>query len=159
MKQKVTYSILSKIITAAVLLLFVIGIISLWGDMEKLVLFIIIAAATTLVSMYYCPVSVEATESGVKINRLLSKPKFFPYADIHTAETCYPSAGGLRLCGCGGFMGYWGYFHDTMIGTFFGYYGSRNHCFALKLKSGQQYVIGCSNAPAMVKYIASKYES
>lgn len=156
MKQKVIFSIYSKIITAAVLVLFIIGIISLWGNMEKLVFFIIIAATTTLVSMYYCPVSVEATETGVKINRLLSRPKFFSYADIQAVETCYPSAGGLRLCGCGGFFGYWGYFHDSMIGTFFGYYGSRDQCIVLKLKSGKQYVLGCSNAPAMVKYIASR---
>ena len=156
MRQKVIFSILSKIITAAVLALFAIGIISLWGNTDKLVFFIIIAAATTLVSMYYCPLSVESTESGVKINRLLSGAKSFSYSDIQAVDTCYPSAGGLRLCGCGGFMGYWGYFHDTMIGTFFGYFGSREQCILLRLKSGRQYVIGCSNAPAMVKYISPR---
>lgn len=156
MYNKVKFSAFSIIATAIVLILFVIGTISLRHQTEDLILFCIIADGGTLAGLYYCPRAVEADSMGITLYRLLSKPKYFDYDDIQSVDTCYPSGGSIRLCGSGGFFGFWGYFSDILIGTYFGYYGSRNYCFAVKLKSGRQYVIGCSDPYAFTAYINSQ---
>ncbi|MCI8999165.1 MAG: hypothetical protein HFJ95_09260 [Muribaculaceae bacterium] len=156
MKQKVKFSTYSLIITAVVLILCVVGIFSLLGNVDKLTLFCIIMGVTIIAGLYFCPKSIQANESSVTLHRLLSSPKVFNYDSIQSVDTCYPSAGGLRLCASGGFFGYWGYFSDIMIGAYFGYYGSRSNCFLIKMKDGKQYVLGCDNAVSMVDYIKSQ---
>ncbi len=84
---------------------------------------------------------------------MLSGDKTFPLADIVEVDTCYPSAAGIRLCGSGGFFGYWGYFSDIVIGQYFGYYADRSQCFYIKLKNKRQYVISCKNHVGMVEAI------
>lgn len=153
MKNRVKFSVYSIIITAAVLILSAVGIVSLVGETDRLVVFCVILGAAIVSGLYYCPVFVEANQSGIVLHRLISRPRYFSYAEIASVDTCCPSAGGLRLCGSGGLFGYWGYFSDIMIGTYFGYYGSRSHCFLVKLKSGRQYVIGCTDPAAIVSYI------
>lgn len=153
MKQKVKFSAYSLIVTAVVLVLFVVGIFTLLGNEEKLILFCIIMGMTTIAGLYFCPKSIEAAASGIMLHRLLSSPKEFSYNSIQEVDTCYPSAGGLRLCASGGFFGFWGYFSDIMIGSYFGYYGSRSNCILVKMKDGKQYVLGCDNAVAMADYI------
>lgn len=153
MKNRVKFSTYSIAITAAVLLLSAVGIVSLVGETDRLVIFCVILGVAIISGLYYCPVSVEANQSGIVLNRLISRPRYFSYGEIASVDTCYPSAGGLRLCGSGGLFGYWGYFSDIMIGTYFGYYGSRSHCFLIGLTSGRKYVIGCTDPAAIVSYI------
>ena len=152
------YSVLTRILTAAVLILFAAGIIILRDETRDLALFCIIAGTTTASGLYYGPKEVEANESGVIVHRILSNPKVFSYSEIESVDTCYPSGGGIRICGSGGFFGYWGYFSDIMIGTYFGYYGSRSFCFCIKLKSGRQYVIGCTDPAGMAAFISDRLE-
>lgn len=155
MKNKVKFSIYALAITVVVMILFIVGEISLWDNTEKLARFNLIMGTAIIAGLYYCPISVEANRSEIKLYRLLAKPKVFAYKDVQAVDTCYPSAGGLRLCGSGGCFGYWGYFSDIMVGTYFGYYGSRSHCFLVKLKNGKQYILGCENPVAMVNHIKS----
>lgn len=152
MKQKVIFSKYSIIVTIVILLLFVVGVVALKDNKEAQILFCIILGVTTLVGLYYCPQSAEVNQVGITLHRLMSKPKRFAAEDIISIETFYPSAGGLKLWGSGGFFGYYGYFHDIMIGTYFGYYGSRDHCFLIKLKNSKQYVIGCQDSVALVDF-------
>lgn len=156
MKQKIKFSIFTIVVTTLVLILFLVGVIALIGEEEKLIVFCIIMAPVTIAGLYYCPKSIEANDSSVRLHRLLSSPKVFPYSAIQEVDTCYPSAGGIRICGSGGFLGYWGYFSDIMIGTYFGYYGNRSNCILVKLKDGKQYVLGCDNPVALVDYIKTK---
>lgn len=155
MKSKVKFSIFSIIITALVLVLLIIGIFSLRGNFDDLVLFSSITVLAILSGLYYCPCSVEATSEGVKINRLLSGAKTFSYDEIEKVDACSLSISSLRLCGSGGFFGYWGYFHDNAIGNYFGYYGDKNYCMLLRLKNVRQYVLGCEDVSSMAKYISS----
>lgn len=159
MKNKVKFSVFVQVITAVVIILCIVGEISLWNIHEKLIIFNLIMGAGIIAGLYYCPVSVKANLSEIKLYRLLAKPKIFAYKDIQSVETCYPSAASIRLCGSGGLFGYWGYFSDIMIGTYFGYYGSRSYCFLVKLKNGKQYVLGCENPVAMVDYIKSNLKN
>ncbi len=158
MKNKVKYSVYSIIVSVLVIGLFIVGLFAVCDDPDKLIVFSIIIAGTAIFSLYYCPLSTEADDSAIRLNRLMSKPKTFAYSDIRSVDTCYPSAGSLKLCGSGGFLGYWGYFNDIMIGTYFGYYGSRSYCILVTLKNGRQYVLGCQNPVEMVDYIKTQME-
>lgn len=91
-------------------------------------------------------------DSALVVHRAL-KSKVIPYSIIVSVDRCIPSAGGLRLCGSGGFMGYWGYFSDILIGTYFGYYGNRYQCVLVKLKDGMQYVVSCDSPDELVSAI------
>ena len=153
MKERVRFSAYSLLITVAIVVLSVAGAISLRGDTHRLILLCVILGTAIVMGLYYCPVSVEAGESGITLRRLASRPRFFAYDDISFVDTCHPSAGGLRICGSGGAFGYWGYFSDIMIGTYFGYYGSRSHCFLIRLRNGRQYVIGCDGPVALTGFI------
>lgn len=156
MKNKVKFSVISLVTTAIVIALPIVGIISLRHDADRAVILALIFGVAIVFGLYYCPVSVEADQSGIKLHRLLAKPREFAYGDIQSVETCIPSIGGVRLCGSGGCFGYWGYFSDFNIGTYFGYYGSRNHCFLVKLKNGRNYVLGCDDPAAMINYISPR---
>lgn len=158
MKQKVKFSRYSLIVTAAILMFCFVGIIlSLHNTVAIITSCVLTVGLISLGGL--CPVSVKANDSGITIYRLLSKPKFFAYPDIESVETFYPSGGGIRLCGSDGFFGYWGYFSDIMIGTYSAYYGSRSHCFLVKMKKkGKQYVLGCTDPDAMIGYIRSQME-
>lgn len=159
MKNRVKFSTYSIAITAAVLLLSAVGIVSLVGETDRLVIFCVILGVAIISGLYYCPVSVEANQSGIVLNRLISRPRYFSYGEIASVDTCYPSAGGLRLCGSGGLFGYWGYFSDIIIGQYFGYYADRSQCFYIRLKSGRQYVASCENHVAMATAIESHIEN
>jgi len=63
---------------------------------------------------------------------------------------------GFRLCCSGGFAGYYGWYCDSRIGRYFGYYGNRHECFFIQLNDGRQYVLGCENVSDTVKYISKR---
>lgn len=152
MKSKVTLSAYCKVITFALIILLIIGIVSCRDNESKLWALVSISIALISFSLFYFPTSIETTNSSLIIHRFL-KSKIIPYSFISSADTCIPSAGGLRLCGSGGFLGYWGYFNDIIIGTYFGYYGNRNQCILIKLKNGKQYVVSCEEPIQMISLI------
>ncbi len=153
MKNMVHFSTYCIIVTVGVLGALLAGIIMTWNHPHESQLGIVVFLVITGFGLYYCPVSVTVDSEGVKLHRLLSGDKVFRYADIEEVDTCYPSVGGLRLCGSGGMFGYWGYFSDIMIGQYFGYYADRSECFYIRLKNRRQYVLSCRNHVATVKEI------
>ena len=64
MKNKVKFSIYSKIITVLVLILFAAGVIALLDNTRELPLFCIIMGGATITGLYFCPISIEADQSG-----------------------------------------------------------------------------------------------
>ncbi len=153
MKQKIKFSTYSIVLTVIILLVFLIGVIALLGNEEKLTLFCIIMGGVTIAGLYFCPKEIEAKENEIVLYRLLSSPLVFSYDKIQTVEHCYPSLGGLSVCACGGYFGYGGYFHDFVIGSYIGFYGSRCNCILVKMKDGKQYVLGCDDAVSLVSSI------
>lgn len=153
MKSKVHFSTYCIAITVAVIAALLIGIVATRHQTDKWILLTVITAITVLAGLFYCPVNVSVDSDSVKIHRLLSGDKTFMFSDIEAVDTCYPSAGGLRLCGSGGFFGYWGYFSDIIIGQYFGYYADRCQCFYIKLRNKRQYVISCEKHTEIVKTI------
>ncbi len=69
---------------------------------------------------------------------------------------CPPTMAERRICGSGGFFGYWGWFKEPSIGKYFAYYGKASDCFLVELKDGKKYLIGCSNPSEVVSYINSR---
>ena len=157
MIRKVKLNTLCMILTYGVIVLLIVGIISSWEERDKAILLLVLLVLLVGVSMYFYPRSVESTDSKLIIHRQYSD-KAFSYEDIASVERCYPSAGGLRLCGSGGFFGYWGYFTDIMIGNYFGYYGDRDQCILIRLKNGRQYVISCEDPEEMIVSISAHLE-
>lgn len=114
----------------------------------------VIWGATVLASLFYMPMSIEADKTAIYINRSL-KVKAIPMQDVASVRMCPPTMGAVRICGSGGFFGYWGWFRERDLGKYFAYYGRSSDCFFVELKDGRKYMLGCQHAPEMVKYINS----
>lgn len=155
MKSKVHFSLYCTLVTVGVIVILLIGIIATRHQADKCIVLTVITLLSILAGLYYCPTSVSVDSDSVKVNRLLSGSKLFHYSDIESVDICYPCAVGIRICGSSGFFGYWGYFRDFAIGSYFGYYADRSQCFYIKLKNKSQYVISCENHLEIVKYIQS----
>lgn len=153
MKTNVHFSKYCIAITFVVLAALITGLIVTYGDQRSFVMLAVITMLAVFSGLYYCPKSVSVDGNGLSIHRLVSRDKIFKYSDIREVDSCYPSAGGIRLCGSGGFFGYWGYFSDSLIGQYFGYYTDRDQCFYIKLKDNRQYVISCNNHTEIVNEI------
>lgn len=158
MKSKVHFSYFCIIITIFVVVALVAGIVTTVQEPRTQIIMSIVTALSFFAGLYYCPVSIAADSESINIRRLISGNKTFRYSDIEMVDTCYPSAGGIRLCGSGGFFGYWGYFSDIIIGQYFGYYADRSQCFYIRLKNKRQYVISCQNHMEMVRFIQKHLE-
>jgi hypothetical protein len=102
--------------------------------------------------MFYSPLSISADEKSVRINSPL-KIHEIAMQRIVNVERFQPSKGTIRLCGSGGFLGYWGLFREASVGKYMAYYGKASDCFLIRLDNGKQYVLGCKDADAMVDYI------
>lgn len=152
MKSKVKLSFYSLAITVIVYAIFIVGIFFSLNNADKLIPLVIIFVGMVGTGLYYAPIAIEANDVSIKIKRVL-KTKEIPYSEIYSFDRCVPSGGGLRLCGSGGFMGFWGYFNDIIIGNYFAYYGNTNQCILIKLNSGKQYVISCDKPNEMFLFL------
>lgn len=112
----------------------------------------VIWGMTVLASLYYMPISITADKTAIYINRSL-RIKAIPIQDVASVKLCPPTMGAIRICGSGGFFGYWGWFKERDLGKYFAYYGRSSDCFLVELKDGRKYMLGCKNAPKMVEYI------
>lgn len=156
MTSKVHFSLYCIIITIVTFGVLLTGAAMTYNTPNKSIILIIITVLITLSGLFYCPLSVSIDSDELKIRRLLAGDKRFKISDITDTDTCYPSAAGIRLCGSGGFFGYWGYFSDILIGQYFGYYADRSQCFYIRMKNKKQYVISCRNHTEIVKNIQTQ---
>ena len=108
-----------------------------------------------IISLCYMPMSIGADENAIYINRSL-KIKTIPMTYVVEVKLCPPTMGAIRICGSGGFLGYWGWFKERDLGKYFAYYGRSSDCFLVILSDGRKYILGCQNAPEMVEYIAKQ---
>ncbi|MCM1140525.1 MAG: PH domain-containing protein [Muribaculum sp.] len=113
--------------------------------------------AIVFISMWiWSPTSISVDDEFITIHKRIGQ-KRIPINDVTRIVIIEPEIErGFRLCGSGGFAGYYGWFHDSRIGRYFGYSGNRHECFLVQLKSGKQYILGCENASEMVNYISKQ---
>lgn len=154
MKQQVRLSTFSFISTIACLALLISCTFILpemwwqigWGSFIAILL---------IICLCYMPMSIGADENAIYINRSL-KIKTISITEVKSVKLHTPSSKTIRVCGSGGFLGYWGWFSERDLGKYFAYYGKTNDCFLVELKNGRKYILGCQNTPEMVEYIAKQ---
>jgi hypothetical protein len=151
MKSTVDQSIFSFIITIVVIGALIVGLCASYGT-DKFVILSVVIIALLCFCMFYAPLSIFANGEAVNVNSPF-KIHSIAMKSIVSVERFKPTMGSVRLCGSGGFLGYWGVFREGDIGSYMAYYGKASDCFLLRLDNGKQYVLGCKDADAMVAYI------
>lgn len=101
--------------------------------------------------------SISVDDTNLNINRSL-RIKSIPLKEIKSVRLCPPTMAEKRICGSGGWFGYWGWFSEPSIGKYFAYYGKASDCFLIELKNEKKYLFGCSDAPAMAEYITRSFK-
>lgn len=133
------------------------GVCMLFGSGNKAMLITLglIMALMMIAMCYYAPVSVVVDEDAVVIKRRL-RNKVIPMSLIESAVPFTPASllQNQRFIGSSGFFGYWGWFTDREIGTYFAYYGNPADCFLLLMKDGRKYVVGCEDSQSVAAYIS-----
>ena len=87
------------------------------------------------------------------IKRIVAS-KVIPLSEIESAEPYQRTMNFVRTCGSGGFLGYWGWYHNQELKHFFVYATNLNQLVLVRLRSGRKYVISCTDAPSMATEIA-----
>jgi hypothetical protein len=151
MKSTVNQSAFSFIVTIVVIGALIIGLCASYGT-DKFIILSVITIALLCFCMFYAPLSISANEEVVTVSSPF-KIHSIAMKYIVSVERFKPTMGSLRLCGSGGFMGYWGIFREGDVGLYMAYYGKASDCFLLRLNNGDRYVLGCKDADAMVAYI------
>ena len=105
-----------------------------------------------LFTLCYMPLSISVDKESLNINRPL-KIKSIPLPEITDVRMCAPTMGTIRICGSGGWFGWYGWFSEKDLGKYFAYYDKASDCFLVTLKNGKKYMLGCKDAPEMVKAI------
>lgn len=140
-----------------VVLLFAIPFI--WQDEQKplepwVAITILTAFLALLFSgLFYCPRYIAITPDTLIIKRIVAS-KVIPLSEIESAEPYQRTMNFVRTCGSGGFLGYWGWFHNQELKHFFVYATNLNQLVLVRLRSGRKYVISCTDAPSMATEIA-----
>ena len=149
MKQKVTLSLYSSIITSLVICMLCIGLYATYGNQAKFTGLCIITAVLLVFGLWHAPVSISTDNTAIKIKNPI-RTRTIPFARISSVAPFQPTMGAIRLCASGGFMGYWGLFRKSDIGTYTGCYGKASDCFLITLTNGDRYVLGCNNPDQII---------
>lgn len=154
MKKSVRFSLWSWIWTAALTAFCVImgGIWYFDGKYEKAIVITVAFAICVVLALIYAPLYVKVTDKHVAVRRPLMS-RVINMDDIVSVQLCPPTMGAVRVCGSGGWFGYWGWFKERDLGKYFAYYGRSSDCFLVTLKDGRKYIIGCTDAPYVVETI------
>lgn len=153
MKQKVKWSKCAWLITVLVTVAIAAALIITRNTPWRFYMLVGVTA-TVFISMWiWSPTSISVDNEFITIHKRIGR-KRIPISNIYSAARYTSQVDRCcRVCGSGGFAGYWGWFHDPRIGNYFGYYGNKQECFLVRLKDGKQYVIGCENDVDMVNFI------
>lgn len=106
-----------------------------------------------LSTLFYMPLYIYLDNGCLNIVRSL-RVKSIPLSKIADVKLCPPTMGAIRICGSGGWFGWYGWFREKDLGKYFAYYGKASDCFLVTLDNGKKYMLGCKDAPEMVKEIA-----
>ncbi len=151
MKSRVDLSIFSFILTIIALAAMAAGVYATYGT-DKFVIMCAVVVILLIFCLWYAPLSISANEKEICVNSSFGWHKI-PMRRIVSVERFQPTMGSLRLCGSGGFLGYWGMFKEGDIGHYTAYYGKASDCFLVRLDNGDKYVLGCKNPDEMIAYI------
>ena len=152
MKSKVVLSKFSLLLTIAIPAILIVGLWAKAGTSACVILAFILAILLLSAGLFG-PLWIEADGQRIKIRSLL-RSHTIPLSEIVSVRAIQPTMGALRICGSGGFMGYWGLFREGDIGPYRAYYGKASQCFLVTLRDGKKYMLGCQNPAGMVSFIS-----
>ncbi|MDE6637236.1 MAG: PH domain-containing protein [Muribaculaceae bacterium] len=111
---------------------------------------LVFLAIWSFFNLFYCPMYLRLTDKSLNVETSI-RTKSFALSEIEEVKICPPTMSEKRICGSGGFFGYWGWFSEPSIGKYFAYYGMASQTFLIRLRSGRQYMLGCRDAAEMAK--------
>lgn len=150
MKKRVDLSTWCLVMTAIGLIVL---LFALYFSTNIISTIIVIAALVILcgAALFYMPLSVSVDEENLNVLIPL-RVKSIPLDEISSIELCPPTMAEWRMCGSGGWFGYWGWFREPSIGKYFAYYGRASECFLVTLKDGKKYMLSCKDPDELVHY-------
>ena len=151
MRKKVKLSTWSTSLTAIVLILL---LAALYFAKDPFAKYMVVSAfiVLCLTALIYMPLSISVKNGDLNIIRPL-KIKSIPLSSIESVKSISPTMAEKRICGSGGWFGYYGWFSEPSIGRYFAYYGKAFDCFLITLKNKKKYVLGCEAADEIVELI------
>lgn len=103
----------------------------------------------------YGPIKITSDSQEIVIKSIFRRLRL-PMRNVESATLFQPTLGAIRICGSGGYFGYWGMFKEGDIGKYTAAYGKASDCFLIRMKNGDKYVLGCENPEKMIEYINSQ---
>ncbi len=158
MKKRVqlsTYSLILSVLTIVALIGLLVWQFRRTGDELYAWLLFTINVVWAILVLFYSPLAVSVDDSTLSVHRSL-RIKNIPLNDITDVKLCPPTMGEHRICGSGGFFGYWGWFSQRDLGRYFAYYGKSSDCFLVTLKDGRKYMLGCQDPAEMIAAIKER---
>lgn len=156
MKHQVKISTYSWVVTILGLSV-MIGLLIMMNIKEapivSIIVWSVILVAICFMALYYSPLAISVDKDTLNIHRSL-KVKSIPLSEIQSVQLCPPTMAERRICGSGGWFGYWGWFKEPSIGKYFAYYGKASDCFLVVLKNGRQYLLSCKDPKEIVSYLS-----
>ena len=147
MKKRVDMSGAAFAITLAIAVMLVCMVFVGYPRLETLgvALFVSVVVLLMLMALFYAPMSLSLDDKELCVCRSFWG-KRIPLSEIREVRAVSKDLPLSRVCGSGGFMGYWGWFRSPCIGKCFAYYGDKSQRFLLMLKDGRNYILGCRDA-------------
>lgn len=154
MKSKVNLSKYSLIVTTLTITVFAIATFVLFIRHNTVAAwsFVGIVVLLYFLTLFYTPVEIRFDKGKLIVHRPMHN-RVINIESIESVKLCPPTMAERRICGSGGFGGYWGWFSERDLGRYFAYYGKASDCFIVRLKNGRQYMIGCNEPGRMVDAI------
>lgn len=152
MKSVIKFSRFSICLTTVLIVSLIVGCVLTYNEFGAFLSILLIFLIIVVSGAFYAPLYIYCDKEFVSVKSPL-KTRRIPIDQIASVELFQPTMGAIRVFGSGGFMGYWGLFREGDIGKYMAFYGKASDCFLIRMKSGQNYVLGCTNPQAMVDYI------
>lgn len=160
MKRKVelsTYCIILTILTLGMLIAMMILELKIGND------FISYLAAGALVilcvlALFFTPISISVEDGCLNMNTFI-RTKSIPLRDIAAIKLWPPTMAEKRICGSGGWFGYWGWFTEPTTGKYMAYYGKASDCFLVQLKNDKLYMLGCVDPLSMMECVSQQIKA
>ncbi len=160
MKRKValsTYCIILTILTIGLLIGIMIFEMKIGNEVLSYLAGAILIILCVL-SLFFTPLTVSVEDGCLNVNTFL-RSKSIPLREIEAVRLCPPTMAEKRICGSGGWFGYWGWFREPSIGKYFAYYGKASDCFLVQLKNDKLYMLGCVDPLSMMEYISQQIKA
>jgi len=110
--------------------------------------------AVLAVLVFFAPLAFEVRPDAVVVKRV-GRDVSIPRGEIHEVRRIEPGEARLvwRLCGSGGFLGFFGLFYSSRSGKFWVYAGNRQDLVLLALADGTKIVISPYRPDEFIKAV------